>query len=269
MNSLANSIGYESEIKKAASNFRDHEGMSEDLITHWVSQFPNKNKPTAVKVLSNIIYFSAEEMRSMTNMLVGNILSLHKKVKPENIYFFPIGGVGSSAQLIARLIKDNNRINASNVLTLLDIEKIPADKIEVAVLFDDFSGTGNSIQEWWNTVEQLVLPKAKNITFGLLVLNHIALSQIKKISNDVVVKYSRLLKPKMNIFSHSCKSFTNAEKHIISDACKKTGCGPDYAFGYGKCGLLLAFKHCCPNNSLSILWCSSGRWRGIFKRKTI
>ena len=43
----------------------------------------------------------------------------------------------------------------------------------------------------------------------------------------------------------------------------------DFERGFGNCGLLLAFKHGCPNNSLPVLWYSRNNWRPFFNRRAI
>lgn len=256
-------------IDKAFLNFRDHEAMTKQVITQWINQFPREVHPTAVKVLSNVDYFSAEHLRQMTNQLVGSIFSQYKNIHKNSVFFFPIGGIGSGAQIIARFIKEAKGVVPTNVVQLSDIEKIPATEIKVAVFFDDFSGTGQTIKNWWDNVEQLILPKTENIVLGLLVINCQSLDRLGKEIPTTKILYSKRLRAGKNIFNRDCLRFTKQEKAIIVAACKKTGCDPDYVYGYGKSGLLIAFKHGCPNNSLPILWYSNRRWRRLFRRRTI
>jgi hypothetical protein len=56
-----------------------------------------------------------------------------------------------------------------------------------------------------------------------------------------------------NIVSQNSQRFTQGEKARIIDYCRQTRCAPRYLLGFGKCGLLVALKHQCPNNSLPIL----------------
>ena len=55
-------------------------------------------------------------------------------------------------------------------------------EIEVAVFVEDFSGTGQTLETWWYTIEPAILPKVPVIVFGLLVLNFV--SRPKHIGSD-------------------------------------------------------------------------------------
>jgi hypothetical protein len=72
-----------------------------------------------------------------------------------------------------------------------------------------------------------------------------------------------------NVLSAVCAAFDADEKAVVKQYCEKTGSAAQYVHGRGACGLLVAFKHGCPNNSLPILWWESKNWRSLFKRHAI
>ena len=76
--------------------------------------------------------------------------------------------------------------------------------------------------------------------------------------------YSRL--DSYDVLSPTSEIFENDEKSRIRYYCEKTGCTPEYRYGYLFCGLLLTFKHGCPDNSLPIIWQDNHLWKGLFKR---
>ena len=63
--------------------------------------------------------------------------------------------------------------------------------------------------------------------------------------------------------------FSPEEKRSILTLCRDTRCSNDYIKGYGGCGLLVVFKHGCPNNSVPILWYDNQpHWERLFLRKS-
>ena len=59
------------------------------------------------------------------------------------------------------------------------------------------------------------------------------------------------------------------EKAVLVGYCRATGSTAEYLRGRGGCGLLVSFKHGCPNNSLPILWGEAQGWRALFRRHAI
>ncbi len=72
-----------------------------------------------------------------------------------------------------------------------------------------------------------------------------------------------------NVISAMSAVFNEAEKEALLAYCRRTNASPEYLRGYGACGLLVAFKHGCPNNSLPILWHNSKVWHALFRRSAI
>ena len=151
---------------------------------------------------------------------------------------------------------------------MTDLEKLSPDEVAVIVFVDDFSGTGDQLVVWWETVEQLVLPKKADVVVALLVMNGRARERIEQFAK-LVISIDELGE-EANVLSDENKQFDSKEKDSLLRYCEKTGCDPSYLKGRGECGLLLAFRHGCPNNSLPLLWHEkANKWQALFQRHAI
>jgi len=169
---------------------------------------------------------------------------------------------GSS--IIARALRDEIR-NERRIKQMSDLEKLEPGTFDALVFIEDFSGTGNTLKSWWNNVETIVRPRNVPFAIALLVLNNRARKIVEQFADLICVDE---LDESCNVVSPQSGSFTAPEKQKIIHYCRLTGCADKYLLGYDGCGLLVAFKHGCPNDSLPILWhtCEHAPWEGLFKR---
>ena len=152
------------------------------------------------------------------------------------------------------------------VLGMRDLAAVDRKGVSVVVLVDVFSGTGKQMAEWWYVVEPLVRPIGAAVVVGLLVLNGKARTRIEEFAR--LLSVDELLDD-ADVFSGACQDFDADEKEVLAEYCKNTGVDDGFVKGVGDCGLLVAFKHGCPNNSLPILWWESKAWRQLFRRRAI
>jgi hypothetical protein len=202
----------------------------------------------------------------MTRQLVRIVRDEFRGIDARRIVFIPVGKPGSSANVIARALgqlRDGPRINP---VTMADLERLDPGRVSAIVFIDDFSGTGQQLSEWWANVEPLVRPKTARVVVGLLVLNGVARSRLEQFARTLCVDE---LDATANVLGAACADFEAEEKDVLIQYCLKTGSSADYVHGRGACGLLLSFKHGCPNNSLPILWWEGKPWRPLFKRHAI
>lgn len=258
-------INYGSQISRAAQDFGDHEGMGTPKITRWIAQFHDGDIPLAVKILEEIKYYSIENIRAMVHNLVGLVHQYFREISQSKIFFIPIGETYEGSSVIARALREE--INETRIKHMSDLERLDPEAYDALVFVEDFSGTGETLEKWWDNVEPLVRPREVPFAIALLVLNFCAREVIEQFASVVCVNE---LNESHNVVSPSSRLFTEAEKQRLVHYCRLTGCRDKYLLGYGKCGLLLAFKHQCPNNSLPILWHTCRRpeyeWEGLFKR---
>jgi len=173
----------------------------------------------------------------MTKQLI-NMVNQTFSIERKNIYYIPIGDVGSGAQLVARHLRAGNDVPQKNVVDLLTLTRIHhARTVELIVFIEDFSGTGQTIEDWWRINEPIILPIGAKIVMGVLVLNIKAQKRLEKEHTTISVKH---LTEVDNVFSDYCSLFTSEEKQNILEFCEQTGCSSEFLRGYGECGLLLA-----------------------------
>jgi hypothetical protein len=258
---------YLDDIESAADRFGDHEGLDGARVLAWMANFDDEHLSLAQKVLGVIRYYSTSRIRAMTRELVNSILQDFEGLEQKDFYFVHVRDVGSSSGIIMRVLRDLPDLKNAKRITMADLEKTQIDNSSVIVFIDDFSGTGDQLTEWWEDVEPLVRPKNACIVVGLLVLNARAREKINKFAHQVFCVDE--LNENCNVLSNESGQFEDAQKKLLGEYCERTECENDFLRGYGQCGLLVAFKHGCPDDSLPILWYSSDAWTHLFKRSAL
>jgi len=250
-------------ISRIAHDFGDHEGMGTPKISRWVAQYDDNDIPLAMKILREIRYYSIENIRSMIRSLVRLTYHHFSMVDQNRILFIPIGASYEGSSVVARALRDEIR-NERRIKSMADLESLEPGTFDALVFLDDFSGTGSTLKIWWMNVESIVLPRNVPFAIALLVLNYRARDTIEQFANVICIDE---LDQSFNVIGPQSQRFTQTEKDRIVEYCRRTGCHPKYLFGFKECGLLVAFKHQCPNNSLPILWhaCDQPPWEALFK----
>jgi hypothetical protein len=258
-------IDFDDDIEQALERFGDHEDMSRARVVRWLEQFPDRDLPLAVEVIREIKYFNGLNIRTMTRHLFAIINDEMVRLELEKGAFIAVGSLGAGSGHVARVLRDLVRATRHRMLSMLDLSKLKPGEVDAIIFVDDFSGTGQTLEKWWEIVEPLVRPKNAIVFVGLLVLNERARERIESFANILAVEE---VEGTANIFAPENRQFSEDQRIKLLEHCRRTGCGPKYERGFGDCGLLLAFKHFCPNNSLPILWCQVN-WRPLFKRRAI
>lgn len=254
-------------INNAAGRFHDHESMSRTRILQWIEQFDDVDLECGIKVLQNIKYYSAPQIRQMLRTLVRLAYQSLRGIPRNKIYFVPVGRAGGGANIVARALEDVPGVNRNRIKHMLELDKLQSRDVGGIVFLDDFSGTGQTLVTWWETVEMMVRPKNARFVVAVLVLNHSAPEKIKQFANDLVG--ADHLTENDNSLSGLSAMFTDPEKETLLAYCGRTKSPAEYLRGFGDCGLLVAFRHGCPNDSLPILWHRSGTWLPLFRRRAM
>lgn len=174
---------------------------------------------------------------------------------------------GGGSATIARVVHNLPAACGSRIVKMSDLEGMDKGDAAVVAFIDDFSGTGDQFEDWWFSVEPLIRPRGIPVVIGLLVVTTQARERIQGFVEHVVSV--KELEGRFNVLSTECTDFDQAEKETMIQYCGQTGCDLMYVMGYGASGLLLAFTHGCPDNSLPILWHGFGNWRSLFIRYAI
>ncbi|MHC4402187.1 MAG: phosphoribosyltransferase-like protein [Planctomycetota bacterium] len=259
-------VRYHDDIEFAVSEYGDHSGVTRARVVRWMRQVASRRQPLAARVLRSLRYYADNNLRSMARQLAEAVYSEYSEIQKNRIFFVPIGRRGSGADQVARYLRTLRLVANTRIVELIDLHRKPAEEIDVVVAFDDFSGTGQTIREWWDMNATLILPKQADLVLGVLVLNHLARPPLEEISEQIMAIDE--LSEKYNVFDDDCERFTKNEKRSLLTLCRATGCSDAYLKGRGECGLLVVFKHGCPNNSLPILWHHrEGAWEALFQRR--
>jgi len=258
---------YSQPLKRAATRFRDHEDISRASVARWVGQFDDGDLELAVKTLEKIRYYSGRDIRHMVHELVHRVYQALRDIPRNKVYFIPVGEIFGGAAILARALRDTPGVRPEQIKMMVHLQGVPKESIGAMVFVEDFSGTGNTLKDWWSNVEMLVLPKMAPVVIALLVLNSRARANVEAFASKVVSVDE--LDENHNVLSPTSDLFDAVEKETLLGYCERTDCQEKYLRGFGSCGLLVAFKHLCPNNSLPLLWHGSKKWRRLFKRRGI
>lgn len=258
---------YGDQVRAAAERFGDHEDMSVGRVLKWVCQFADEHLPLALRLLERIRYYNTLNVRTLSRQLVEIVGEELPAAQYPSIAIVPAGGPGSGAMVMSRVFRE--AIVGRHRYQLVDMLKLAQanpGKYSAVVFVDDFSGTGNTLQRWWATVEPIVRPLDAEVVVALLVLNYRARQKVQSISSRVLCIDE--LDHAADVFDNACAHFAEDQGSLLEYA-KRTRCSPIYKRGYGDCGLILSFRHGCPNNSIPTLWHESEDWKSLFMRRAV
>ena len=255
------------DIAAIAERFSDHEGMDDSHVAEWLGQFDAEDTPLALRVLGRTRYYGQVEIRTMAKQLIDVALEQAKVRGMTRVAFVAAGTPGSGSSIVIRAAREHLAIRAKPLLDMLAVSHLKPNEYDVIVFIDDFSGTGTTLTDWWATVESSVEPTNAAVWLGLLVATKDAVTRVKQFADWVHVIDQ--LPQKANVFAKGNTQFSSTQKTRLHTYCQRTGAHREYVSGLGRCGLLLAFKYGCPDNSLPVLWHPSPTWRPLFQRRGI
>lgn len=257
---------YSDTIESAAERFGDHEGMTPERVLQWLLQFEDADLPIAVKVLEEIRYLNTPNIRASSRNIV-EIVDAEVEADSQRILFVPISTPGSGAELVARAIRDVENPFRPRMASMVDLARTDLgneDALPAAIVFlDDFSGTADTFIEWWEVNESIIRPLGADVIFAALLMTSAAMERIRDLGTPIAIEE---LGPEANVFRNGHPRFTESDQETILSYCSQTGCSDKFLRGYGESGLLLAFKHGSPNNSIPLLWYSKKEWKELFRR---
>lgn len=258
---------YGDHVRVAAERFGDHEDMSPGHVLRWLSQFDDEHIPLALRLLERIRYYNTLNIRTLCKHLVGMVGAELPGTQYPSMAIVPVGGPGSGAMVVARIIREVVDGNRCRLVDMLKLAQASPGQYSALVFVDDFSGTGDTLQKWWKMVDPIVRPLDAEVFLGILVLNYRAREKVESIASRVLCVDE--LDQAADVFDGACPHFSEQERLLLLKYAKKTGCKPKHERGYGHCGLILSFKHGCPNNSIPTLWHGSDVWKALFLRRGV
>jgi hypothetical protein len=252
-------------IQAALQRFGDHEDMSPGRILRWLMQFADDDLDLGQKILEEVHYLNSTNIRTMARNLAEAVRD-EFGASEDRIVFVPIAQrPGGGADLVIRALRGMKEPFAPRVATMVDLPDLDRTTVDALIFVDDFSGTGDTVLEWWENVETLVRPVSSQVVIAALIMTIQAAEAASTIARTASVLQ---IGEEANVFAEA-SGFTDIERQAILTYCEAMCSDPTYVRGYGECGLLLAFRHGCPDNSLPILWYSEEGWDPLFIRRAI
>jgi hypothetical protein len=203
------------------------------------------------------------------------VLELHEALKVElgeaiaDMWFVPIGGPAKSGALIAYLYRSLNRVSADRFLTY-EQARDRLDQNGHIVLLDDLLASGHQAVKEWGRISGGKDGTLGNATAYLATLvaceaGQIYVTERTSLKSISVMALNRSDEP----LSAQSRLFPNlAEREQVRNLLIKYGTrlAPNGPLGYSGSGLLLAFEHSTPDNTLPIFWASAERWKPLLSK---
>lgn len=248
-------------------------------IVRWLENFDKADWKKALIVLNNFEFFSTNDIVKEFN---NGLLQIRSQISIENkIYLIPLGKTGKSGSAMIYYLKKtpcfDNRKTKLEIIENKDFSSLP-DSCNI-VIVDDFSGTGNSIIEFYNSIKSNI-PKnhvinALTVAFMRKAKSNLASHKIKLVGNERISCFASRgsvfgYLPRMKAIRNFC--FEYGDKLYPEQAYreKKT---KQHPLGYSNTQALLGFEHSIPNNTLPIMWADcklvgqEKKWLPLFPRR--
>ena len=239
-------------------------------LAGWIDQFAAADQDVAARVLDAVEFINTEQIeQSLVRTLNGLPGWATTKRDRQGTWRFVAfsKSAAESGNTMLHFLRSAANLGAARYNELFvekrDLISEDLGPDDTVVFVDDFAGTGNQACTDWPDLMAELLPGEPNIYLLLVAARADA---CKKIQNETQMspKCARTLRDRDNVFSNSCTYFSAEEKAVVLKYCKIANrIEPK---GYGDCGLLIAFAHKAPNNSISILHMDHNNWLGLFPR---
>lgn len=276
-------------------------------VSRWLSNFESEEFDKAITILESIEYFRDEEIASILNDKLNQlILDLEAHKRPIRLHFLPIGRAGKSGHAIEYYVKNNLKFVTPRGIDQHHYYAYPGEldcssftEQDVVVFVDDFVGSGDSFRKAVNLTTKSRDPQtnqiidtadeiwgikklmAPNAAFKVALISVIIMEKgadkLHKLYPNLLL-YGEFRKkcftPNDSVFGSYLKAKT------LREFCYKYGTKltrtkylkyDNGALGYSNSQSLVAFAHAVPNNTLPIIWASvtnTGEiWQPLFARQ--
>ncbi len=261
-----------------------------DIIT-WLENFEKVDWKKALNILNNFEYYSTKDIikeyeNGLKEIIEANtsdeiiflipVGNLRKQENQKEVYYFGKSG----AAMVYYLKKTPSFSCNTKKLQLLEEDKL-AQLPENAkiVMVDDFSGTGGTILEYYQSIKTKLPEKHTAIVLTIAfmekaeeILNE---SNIQIIGNKRRPAFSERgsvfgYYPKMKAIRDFCFKYGN---NLYSLENYNKNITKQHPLGFLNTQALIGFEHSIPNNTLSIIWAdcknkSNGvSWNPLFPRR--
>ncbi|MCH8047218.1 MAG: hypothetical protein IID44_26245 [Planctomycetes bacterium] len=243
--------------------------VSEDRIREWIGQF-DEHSDLAARVLDCIKFVTHDQIvgafRSVLRGLEGWSVDKNDRIGTWRFIPYSVSAGESGDSMLTEFRHANNLAGTKyNDLFICrsDILRARLGPDDTVVLIDDFAGSGDQACESWSKHFGELLAEVGRVYLVVVAAYPLAVTRIAD-ETELELVSDILLTEADNVFSSACRYFTSMEKKALLEFCTKADSKEPK--GYGDCGLLVVFKHTCPNDSIPVLHKVNKKWEGLFRR---
>lgn len=231
--------------------------------------------------------FGSEESIILKELLKKYIYITEEKEKEYLVKFHKIiDKLDKTRTMFSYIESKDEKINSSNGIlneykriykisnnASYKITKLKDYVIENLILFDDISGTGSTIIDFFKKYLQILKEKdSLKIYLLVYIISEKAHEEIIKFCGEqginIIIEHIILVK---KCFEKGYIYYDEAyEKEKIIRKLEEKICGDkgkEYILGYKNSQLLVSLHRNTPNNTLSSFWYENSRWKGLFPRE--
>lgn len=269
INEIVNKITYKVYgLKKFEEKLSIYDGYKKGSIIEWKNNLGISWRLTK-KILENMVVYDTNSIRDMLRTVVNENEELFKR---KNLYITSFGNAGKSGDLILYQFSHAMPRFKNKVKNTWDITGLP--KGSTIVFLDDLIGTGSQSVDFINNKLNLMISPSYECYLVCLCSTEAGIQRVHEETNFKVISSVLLKKDNYEHLSEECEVFNEKEKDIIKDINNMLSAESKSDFNKG---LLLAFTHCVPNNSLPMIWKdkfpyigkdgAERRWKAILPRE--
>ncbi|HZG18624.1 MAG TPA: hypothetical protein VE092_01310 [Herbaspirillum sp.] len=268
-------------------------GLSRERISTWLKQFAKGPEYSlALFILRHLIYRTtgqiesalAQALRKMALTIAQNETDRERLHWREilqgaanlKVYFGPPAHEhtrpGKSGELITRMLKQEFKINGAqisypdSVTTLQEHERY--------LLVDDGVFTGDQLEGMLQQGLSALTRNPGKVGIVVAIAHEFAISRFQKSFPDIPIFFGEKMTAE-DSFSSQASTWINENRwpHEISPVdvyqsivSAKGNFKEKQPLGFGSLGLMVAYEHGVPDDSLQLLWDESETWKPLFDR---
>lgn len=241
--------------------------VSDGEIIEWLSQFEADERPLVARLLEGFVYLSFEQVRLMAVELHG---LLHAKLRDslDRAWFIPTGGVARSGAFVAYVFRSANQIPSERFVSY-ELMRSRIEDGDPIVLLDDLLASGHQAVHDWNALREAGgVPTNSPAYLATLVSCEAGKTFVEERTTLETVSALQLARSQEPLSSDSALFPDMVEREKVRGLLEKYGraLAPRGPLGYAGSGLLLAFEHSTPDNSLPIFWAAAKGWKPLLAK---
>lgn len=267
---------YENIINAICDRFHHH--ITPLKIVNWLDNFDKPDWTKALITLNAFEYFTTKDIIKEFDNYLQDIHEARPNDNP--FYALPVGKVGKSGLAMIYYLKKTNAF-INNKITIIDETEL--NKIEKdcnLILVDDFSGSGDTILTFYNSIKDKISKSINVVVVTIAYLKRAKLllerNSLNIYGNLRVPAFSKRgsvfgYPPRMRAIREFCFKYGNL---IYPEKDYEKGKTKQHPLGYSNSQALIGFEHAIPNNTIPIIWGDRKRtdskesWFPIFPRRT-